>query len=442
VSLQSRARLCVTGAAAVLLAYSTLAHAAPFDWGGRDWEGAADLVEIARSELGSARVVLAQRLDLHALTPNDGVLLLHPERPLDVESYARFLHAGGRVVVLDDYGSADALLAHFGIERVPMAANPSETLRGNPSFAIAEPASAHPVVNDVNRVVTNHATGLRHAELTPVLEVHTDSGSTVLLAVAGQVANGRLLAVGDPSVVMNSMLRYAGNKTFARNLVHYAAGDDAGERGRGRLYMAEGPFEQVGSYGEEPSWLGERARAAKDALATIRSEGLSPTMAYVLAVLVGVAVIWWTGAKAGRTHKASPPRFTRPIPLAAQGGVAGHAAVIGAPTAPRLLALLELKSALEEGLCAALGIDENPGHEELLATLTERKWLAPEATLQLRNLLLRMANVETMMLSQRTGATMAPVRDREVLALSREVSRVVDDVRERARVSALSRGAS
>jgi len=37
---------------------------------------------------------------------------------------------------------------------------------------------------------------------------------------------------------------------------------------------------------------------------------------------------------------------------------------------------------------------------------------------------------------------MAPVRDREVLALSREVSRVVDDVRERARVSALSRGAS
>ncbi len=437
------ARLWVAGAIAALAcaSFASLAEAAPFDWSGRDWEGASELADLARSELGASRVVVSPQLDLHALTANDGVLLIHPEKPLDVESYARFLHAGGRVVILDDYGTADALLAHFGIERVPMPPDPSEALRGNPSFAIAEPASAHPVVNDVNRVVTNHATGLKHADLTPVLEVHTDRGGTVLLAVAGQVANGRLLAIGDPSIVMNAMLRYAGNKTFARNLLHYAAGDDGGERGHGRLFMAEGAFEQVGAYGEEPSWLGDRLRALREALATVRAEGLSPTMAYVLAVIVGVAVVWWTGSRAGRTHQASPPRFTRPIPLAAQGGVAGHAAVIGAAKAPRLLALLELKSALEEGLCAALGLDENPGHEELITMLTARKWLAPEGTARLRGLLLQMARFETLMLSQRAGATMAPVRDREVLALSREVVRVVGDVRETARFAA-ARGAS
>jgi hypothetical protein len=115
--------------------------------------------------------------------------------------------------------------------------------------------------------------------------------------------------------------------------------------------------------------------------------------------------------------------------------------VIGAAKAPRLLALLELKSALEEGLCAALGLDENPGHEELITMLTARKWLAPEGTARLRGLLLQMARFETLMLSQRAGATMAPVRDREVLALSREVVRVVGDVRETARFAA-ARGAS
>ena len=143
-----------------------------------------------------------------------------------------------------------------------------------------------------------------------MLEVHTDSGSTVLLAVAGQVANGQLLAVGDPSIVMNSMLRYAGNKTFARQLVHYAAGDDAGERGRGRLYMAEGGFEQVGIVRRRgrAGWASARARA-KEACA-IRSEGLTPTMAYVLAVLVGVAVICGPAQRrAARTRRR--PRGSR-----------------------------------------------------------------------------------------------------------------------------------
>ena len=89
-------------------------------------------------------------------------------------------------------------------------------------------------------------------------------------------------------------------------------------------------------------------------------------MAYLLAVIVGLGIVMWTGSRAGRTHKAAPPRFTRPIPLAAQGGVAGHAAVIGGHGTSRLLAMLELKSALEEDLCSALGLEENPGHEELV----------------------------------------------------------------------------
>lgn len=412
------------------------AQGAPLDWTGRDWEGSAELVDLARSELGSARVVTTSKLDLHALTPNDGVIIVHPTMSLDVEGFARFLKAGGRLVLFDDYGTGDALLAHFGMERVPMPAHPAESLRGNPSLAIAEPASLHPVVNDVARVVTNHATGIRHPDLTPVLEVRSDVGPPVLVAVAGAVSNGRLLAVGDSSIAMNAMLRYAGNKMFARNVLRYVAEDDAnatrtaaGRNGRGHVYLVEGNFEQVGTFGDDAGFS-DRLRAMRDALASVRSEGFPPWMTYLFAVLVGLGIVLWTGSRAGRTHKASPPRFTRPIPLSAQGGVAGHAAVIAAPRTPRILAMLELKSALEEELCAALGVDENPGHEEIITLLTARHWVAPETLAHLRALFLRLAQVETMMLSQRSGATMATVRDRDVLAASREVDRILLAVRE------------
>jgi hypothetical protein len=438
----------------MLLAFcgsSAGAGGGPFDWSGRGWEGCAELVDLARSELGSARVIVTSRLDLHALKPKDGVVIIHPERSLDVEGYARFLKAGGRVVLLDDYGTGDSLLAHFGMERVPLPEHPAEALRGNPSFAIAEPAGNHPVLTDVARVVTNHATGIRHPDLTPVLEVRpaagehpspgTATGKPVLLAVAGAVSSGRLLAVGDASIVMNSMLTYAGNKTFARNLLHYVADDDAqGALGKGRVYLVEGGFEQVGTYGEEgdESPWGSRLRTFKDALRAIRNDGFPPALAYFLAVLVGLGVVMWTGSRAGRTHKIVTPRFTRPIPLSQQGGVAGHAALIGSSQTPRILAMLELKSALEEELCAALGLGENAGkvgHEELVSALAAppaswRGRVAPEAVAHLRAVLLRLAQVETLMLSQRSGARMAPVRDRDVLATSKEVNRILLAVRE------------
>ncbi|MGO8993913.1 MAG: DUF4350 domain-containing protein [Polyangiaceae bacterium] len=431
---------------AVALAASP-ARAVPFDWGGRDWEGCAELVDLARSELGPQRVIVTSRLDLHALEPTDGVVIIHPQKTLDVEGYARFLRAGGRVVLLDDYGTGDALLTHFGMERVPMPEHPAESLRGNPALAIAEPAGIHPVVNDVARVVTNHATGIRHPDLTPVLQVRPASGEhgtspsgnrPVLLAVAGAVSNGRLLAVGDSSIVMNSMLRYAGNKMFARNLLHYAADDEATGQGhgKGRVFLVEGSFEQIGTFGDDADANGvwsERMRALRDALASVRAEGFPPNMAYLFAVLVGLGIVMWTGSRAGRTHKAATPRFTRSIPLAQQGGVAGHAALIGAARTPRILAMLELKSALEEELCTTLGMDNAdhmPGHEELTSALAARRWVAPEVIAHLRSLLLRMAQVETMMLSQRSGATMAPVRDREVLSASKEVNRILLAVRE------------
>lgn len=396
-----------------------------------DWEGLGDFALLASAEL-PGRVVATNRLEYERLDRKDGVLLVHPEGALDTGSLARFMRDGGRVVLADDFGDGDALLAHFGIDRVPLPAKPALALRHNPALPIAEPASEHSVVWGVSRVVLNHASGLRHPELSPVLKVRGED-EDVLVAVAGAVGKGRLLAIGDASVLMNSMLRFPGNRALAAGIAHYAVEDDAGGPRGGRLFVVSGRLEQVGTYGEAPGALGaleSRAQALRDALSTLGREGLPPWAMFAFAILGGLGLMWWTGVRAGRVHSPVAPRFVRPIPLAAQGGVAGHAAVLVAPGTSRVLAMLEVKNALEDELCEACALERNPGHEALLAELDTRRALDAADRSVLRSLMLRLSRVETYILSRR-GAALGRVRDDDVVAASRTARRIVERVRAR-----------
>lgn len=429
------ARRVAVLALALFVLFAPAARAAPFDLAGADWEGCSELVRLARAELGSGRVVATTQVDFSELDPKDGLLLLYPERSLDVDQLTKFMRAGGRVVLLDDFGRGEGLLRHFGMDRVPTPKNPAEALRHNPQLALAEPASAHPVVADVNRVVTNHATGLAHPDLSPVLKIRASGEPDVFVAVAGAVGDkppapqGRFLVVGDPSIVMNSMLRYAGNKAFARGLVRYAVENDAwGNRG-GRLFIASGAFEQKGSFGGEESTLAEWLRLLEDALEIVRKDGLPDPLAWAAAIALGLALVVWVGSRAGKLHKPVVPRFIREVPRVAQGGVAGHAAVIAAPQTSRVLALLELKSALEEQLAVMLGLAKVPPHKELLAAVAERGLLDAEGVRSLSKLLLRMSNVETMVVYQRTGGMVQPIRDNEVVTIARSVKQLLDAAR-------------
>jgi hypothetical protein len=419
-------RVAKLAAFVVILLLAGRAGATPFDLAGSDWEGCAELVRLARGELGSARVVATAQVDFHELKPDDGLLLLYPEKNLDVDELSKFMRAGGRVVMLDDFGRGDSLLRHFGMERVASPRRPAEFLRRNPQLALAEPASAHPVVSDVSRVVTNHPTGLSHPDLSPVLKIRGNGEPDVVVAVAGAVGQGRLLAVGDPSIVMNSMLRYGGNKNFARGLVRYSVDHDSwGKRG-GRLFIASGSFEQKGNFGDEESSWSDWKRGLLDALESLRHDGMPSFIAYGLAIAIGLALVVWVGSRAGRLHKPITPRFVRKTPPVAQGGVAGHAAVIAAPQTSRVLAVLELKSALEEQLTSLLGLPKVPGHTELMTQVQARGLLDAEGVVALRRLLLRMSNVETMVVFQRSGGMVQPIRDNEVVSIARTVKQLLD----------------
>jgi len=407
------------------------AEAAPFDLMGQDWEGLSEFLHTAEVELGSPRTIATSTLDLRRLDPADAVVLVHPTRSIDVDELSSFMRAGGRVALLDDYGTGDQLLAKFDIVRLPLPARPAEMLRGNPALAIAEPAVEHPVVRDVSHVVTNHATGLEQPALSPILVVRGEGGDDVLLAVAGVVGRGRLLAIGDASVVINSMLRYPGNRALALAIIRYGLEDESWGKRSGKLYVLANDFETTGSFGDESPVSGaanEARRVIGDSLDTLRHKGLPPLAAYVAALIVGIGVLVWTGARAGRTHKHATPRFARAVPVVAQGGIAGHAAVLGSPGTSRALAILELKSALEEEIATRLGLERTPPPDQLVARLRAARMLDESGARALSRLLATMARVEVE-LGRRARGPLGRDRptDAEVLAMAAQVR----DVRRR-----------
>ncbi|HLK40653.1 MAG TPA: DUF4350 domain-containing protein, partial [Polyangiaceae bacterium] len=284
------ARRVVLVTAVVLLLFglgATRASASPLDPNGTDWEGLSELVAIAQGELGKDRVVATAKLDFGTLDRADALVLVHPERRIEADELSSFMRQGGRVILLDDYGSGDGLLAYFGIQRVPLPGRPALMLRDNPALAIAESSGRHASFRDADRVVLNHATGLARASLSPLLVVRGEGEPDVLLALAGDVGLGNFIAVGDSSVAMNSMLRYPGNRALAFALVRYAMQTRASPN-PGKLYVLVNDFDLAGGYGTPHGGpLGQAYQTVARGLQELRTDGLSPTAAYALALAGG-----------------------------------------------------------------------------------------------------------------------------------------------------------
>ncbi|MBV9949038.1 MAG: hypothetical protein JOZ69_19470 [Myxococcales bacterium] len=304
-------------------------------------------------------------------------------------------------------------------------------------------------MRDVGKVVTNHATGLEHPALSPLLVVRAASephaggaARDVLLALAGAVGQGRLIAVGDSSIVMNTMLRFPGNRALALALVRYLVDDDVWGKREGRLFVLVNDFDATGTFGDASrsgGLVADARRGLVEALQTLRRDGLAPGATYLLALVFGLGVVGWTGLRVGRTHRPSPPRFARPLPVVAQGGIAGHAAVLGSPHASRTLGMLELKSALEEELATRLGLERAPPPTELVARVRERGLLGDAGARELGLLLRDLGRVEAQFagiatsraggkeLGRDEGAWRQRVSDARVLAVARRVRAVLDE---------------
>jgi hypothetical protein len=326
---------------------------------------------------------------------------------LDAESLGEFLSAGGRAAVLDDFGAGDRILARYQIARIAPPARPFATIRNNPELAIAEPPATapaageqplHPAIQGVDRVVTNHPTGFRHPKLATLLTIRAVNEPDVDIALAGVVGKGRLLAVSDPSLFINQMLRYPGNRTFASTLARYLLDDPTtGRRGQ-RLFLLINQFAESGAFGPQKTLAELASRRASNALQSLGSAmtgGFPATFALALATMVAGGVAAFALTRGGRPYRHRMPRFVRPAPAVAWGGLAGRAAVLAAPSTPAALVMLELKAALEDELRDRVGAKGSPP-TSTLADLAQTQGVLDEATSrELKGFFLGMATLET-----------------------------------------------
>lgn len=385
------------------------ARAAPFDVNDTTWEGCSELLDIARNELGETRVLAVGVLDWDEVKPEDGVLALHPEQAMDPDETAAFMKAGGRLAIVDDYGRGDDTLRRFKIERAPVPSRPVSALRNNPNLAIAEPviegsSGPHPVVASVPRLVTNHPTGLRHPNLSPVLRIRAIGEQDAIIAVAGQVEKGRLFAMSDPSSVINLMLRYPGNRAFVAGLVRYLLDDEGGTRQKGRLFIVSNKFDEHGAFGGQSSLrkdIEEQLRALANALADARENGLPAWLHIALAGFVVLALAGWTARNSARAYKSALPRYARATPLVSQGGAAGRFAMLAAPSSPRSLALMELKSGLFEALALRYDLDAEPSVDRITSIVRREAGLEPQAFESFKGMLSAMSRVESSVVAGR-----------------------------------------
>ena len=318
--------------------------------------------------------------------------------------------------------------------------NPAQSLRDNPNLAIAVPAveqvagqeqNRHPVVAGVDRVVTNHPTALVHPNLTQVLKIPALGEPDATLAVTGIIAkSGRLFAMGDPSVLINEMLRYPGNRAFASGLLKYLVENDAGVSRGGKLYILANDFSQKGHFGGSRGALGELSNLS-DTLAEFATElekhGLPSALSLALAVLAGSGALAWAIHYSSRRYRRSVPRYALAPLLVAQGGLAGRAAVLSAPTTDPALVLLELRAALSEALAQRLDLSRLASPEQIIAELAKRPLFDAARVREIGELFRALAEGQAPILARRR----LKLGKGRLAELARKVMEIIGEIEER-----------
>jgi hypothetical protein len=306
------------------------------------WNGLSQLVAAGR-DIG-VRVETPTRLDVGTLAPDDGLLIVYPTGPLPVDAIGGFLKAGGRVALADDYGTGAALLTTYQIARRPPDPGVGLRLRGNDALLVARPEGAHPLGEGVGALVTNHPEEVRHRDLEPIFAFDGGGGALVL---AGAVGAGRLVTLGDPSVLINNMQQFRGNRRFATNLIRYLA-----EGRSGRLVVVTGRTPVVGRFGEVGADrpLHDLRRALEQAA---RVTLPPPALRLAAATLCAVLIVFAASALPRRSPYDGEGMFARTPHV---GGFEGRIAHFREGTRDLTMPALVYKAELEAEIVRRLGL--------------------------------------------------------------------------------------
>ena len=292
-----------------------------YDTSNTAWNGLSTLDALAR---GMGFAVRAQdTLSWDEIEPTDVLFILYPTAKIEPSHLTRFLRNGGRVLLADDFGRAEEALRDLEILRGPGGAAVAQSFWDDQTFAPIAKAldPAHPLAAGVDSITTNVPAIWR--DLREGSRVFGfDDGSVVVAAV--EMGDGRLVALSDPSVLINRMLEFEGNLGFAINLLRWLERPGAEPRliiMTGDVSLLGQPSRQLGvdpKAGTVGGLLGDFNLWLQNLHLWIPTDSALRVIAVMAALLLSILALVirrapldgsWTRARGGSGGLATPERL-------------------------------------------------------------------------------------------------------------------------------------
>jgi uncharacterized protein DUF4350 len=197
---------------ALVIAVPALAAGGDYRLDSRDWNGLGRLADEATA--AGCTMTATDTLDWSTLEARDVVWFVYPRTAVDGGMLRRYLEAGGRAVLADDFGASDAALAALEIRRLRGELHGVDRYDANAALPIARQALSTELSVGIADVVANHPAFFSAA--TPATYAFSPGAA---LVVEGRLGKGYFVAIADPSVLINNMLDIDENLAFARALV-------------------------------------------------------------------------------------------------------------------------------------------------------------------------------------------------------------------------------
>lgn len=177
-------------------------------------------------------------------SPTRATLLLIPylsSIPTELDHLNRFVSQGGRLIIADDYGHGNEILAHLGLEARFSGQALLDPLVNykNERFPRIIHLQPDPLTDNINDLVLNHATSLLNVSDTSVLamsspfsfldyngdrtrEANEPTGPLPVIS-RHELGEGEVILISDPSIFINSMDTIADNEGLIQNIADTAS---------------------------------------------------------------------------------------------------------------------------------------------------------------------------------------------------------------------------